>query len=177
MIKVLKIFDRLYAKVVKNIMYINTNLYMKLYIKYLQKNGILFEGFPNYISNDVYFDGSDYSIIKIGDGCTISREVLFLTHDYSRYTVIKGLEDLISEQEYLELKKNNTEKNLLILKGIEVGANSFIGARSMLLPGTIIGKNVIVGAGSVVKGKIPDNTIVFGNPAKFYSKTNTWLSK
>ena len=47
----------------------------------------------------------------------------------------------------------------------------------MLLPGTRIGNNVIVGAGSVVKGTIPDNVIVFGNPAKIYNKSHVWLSK
>ena len=42
---------------------------------------------PRYIYNDVHFDSIDYSIIHIGNGCTISREVLFLTHDYSMHTV------------------------------------------------------------------------------------------
>ena len=32
--------------------------------------------------------------------------------------------------------------------------------------GTEIGDNVIIGAGSVVRGKIPSNCIVAGNPAK-----------
>ena len=158
-------------------MYINVNTYMKLYVKYLKNNGMNFGGMPNYISNDVYFDGKDYSIIKIGNGCTISREVLFLTHDYARHTIIKGLENMV-EMEVLEsLEKADKKNQLLILKGIEVGDNSFIGARSMLLPGTKIGNNVIVGAGSVVKGNIPDNSIVFGNPAKFYDNTSFWLSK
>ena len=36
---------------------------------------------------------------------------------------------------------------------------------------------VYLGAGSVVKGTIPDNVIVFGNPAKIYNKSHVWLSK
>lgn len=172
-----KILDRLYASIVKKIMYINTHAYMSLYVKYLKKNGMRFNGFPNYISNDVYFDGKDYSIIKLGNGCTISREVLFLTHDYSRHTILRGIEYMLDEDILNRLKKKDDFDKLLVLDGIEVGDNSFIGARSMLLPGTRIGNNVIVGAGSVVKGTIPDNVIVFGNPAKIYNKSHVWLSK
>lgn len=62
-------------------MYINVDLYMSLYVKYLKKNGVRISGFPKFISNDVYFDGNDYSKIKIGDNITISREVMILTHD------------------------------------------------------------------------------------------------
>ena len=34
------------------------------------------------------------------------------------------------------------------------------------MPNTIIGNNVIIGAGSVVRGRIADNSIVIGNPGK-----------
>ena len=36
----------------------------------------------------------------------------------------------------------------------------------LLLPGVTIGNNVIIGAGSIVRGSIPDDSIVSGNPAK-----------
>jgi len=41
-----------------------------------------------------------------------------------------------------------------------------IGAGAIILPGVTIGINAIVGAGAVVTKNIPDNSIVFGNPAK-----------
>lgn len=50
---------------------------------------------------------------------------------------------------------------------VEIKDNVFIGARSLILKGVIIGKNSIVGAGSVVTKSIPDNQIWAGNPAKF----------
>lgn len=43
----------------------------------------------------------------------------------------------------------------------------WIGARSVILPGRIIGKGSIVAAGSVVTKDVPPYTIVGGNPAKF----------
>ena len=45
--------------------------------------------------------------------------------------------------------------------------NAIIGANSTLLPGVSIGKNAIVGAGSVVTKDVPENHVVAGNPAKF----------
>lgn len=43
--------------------------------------------------------------------------------------------------------------------------NVWIGGGSTILPGVTIGKNSIVGAGSVVTKDVPDNVIVAGNPA------------
>lgn len=50
---------------------------------YYKKMGIDINGNPRYISTDVYFDAYDWSKIHIGDRVTISREVMFLTHDFS----------------------------------------------------------------------------------------------
>jgi UDP-2-acetamido-3-amino-2,3-dideoxy-glucuronate N-acetyltransferase len=47
---------------------------------------------------------------------------------------------------------------------IDSGAS--IGAGSVILPGITIGKNVMIGAGSVVTSSIPENAIVVGNPSK-----------
>ena len=46
------------------------------------------------------------------------------------------------------------------------GELSFIGIDTTIIQGIKIGKNVTIGAGSVVIRDIPENTIVVGNPAK-----------
>lgn len=50
---------------------------------------------------------------------------------------------------------------------LEIGENVFIGAKSIILYNcNRIGKNAIIGVGSIVTKDVPDNAIVAGNPAK-----------
>ncbi|SDM88086.1 transferase hexapeptide (six repeat-containing protein) [Daejeonella rubra] len=42
----------------------------------------------------------------------------------------------------------------------------WIGANSILLPGVTIGKNSVIGAGSIVTKSIPDGVIAVGSPAR-----------
>jgi len=51
-----------------------------------------------------------------------------------------------------------------------IGNNVFIGGFSIILKGTSIGDNAVIGAGSVVPKNIPANEIWAGNPAKFIRK-------
>ncbi|MCL1833642.1 MAG: acyltransferase [Leptospirales bacterium] len=52
-------------------------------------------------------------------------------------------------------------------KRVIIEDHAFIGAYSIILKGVTIGKNSVVGAGSVVRASIPPNQIWAGNPAKF----------
>ena len=54
---------------------------------------------------------------------------------------------------------------------------SCVRANSTILPGTIIEENCIIGAGTVIKGKIPKNSVVIGNPSRIVSNTLEWAEK
>ena len=55
-------------------------------------------------------------------------------------------------------------------KEVIIEENVWIGEKSIVLKGTKIGKNSIIGAGSVVSGEVPDNVIFAGNPAREIKK-------
>ena len=113
------------------------------------------------IARDVEF-GTEPYLIEIGDNFYSSSNVKFVTHDGS-VNVIRNL---------------HTEfQNVDILERITVGHNVFIGMDTIILPGTIIGDNVIVGAKSLVRGEIPPNSVFAGVPAKFICTTDEYLQK
>ena len=45
-------------------------------------------------------------------------------------------------------------------ESIEIGSNVWIGANSVILKGSRIGDNVVVAAGSIVKGEVPSGTVL-----------------
>lgn len=51
-------------------------------------------------------------------------------------------------------------------KPVEIGENVWVAANSLILKGVTIGDNAVVGAGSIVRHSIPENTLVIGNPAR-----------
>ncbi len=53
---------------------------------------------------------------------------------------------------------------------IEIGDNTWIGAGSIILSGARIGKNCVIAAGSVVKGEVPDNTVLIQKRENFYKQ-------
>lgn len=60
--------------------------------------------------------------------------------------------------------------NAALAGGVIVGEYSWIGIGSNIIEKTIVGRNVIIGAGSVVINNIPDNCVAVGVPAKVVKK-------
>ncbi|WP_395657145.1 acyltransferase [Nocardioides sp.] len=49
---------------------------------------------------------------------------------------------------------------------VRIGTGSWLGHGAIVLPGADIGRNVVVAAGSVVRGPVPDHSVVGGAPAR-----------
>lgn len=93
-------------------------------------------------------------LIEIGNHVAIATGTHFVTHDGAAWVI---------RQEFPEVD---------VFGEIKVGDNTFIGSNSLILPGTRIGRNCVIGAGSVVRGVIPDDSVAIGNPAKIIFKTS-----
>lgn len=57
-------------------------------------------------------------------------------------------------------------------KPIIIGNNVWIGTGCIILPGTTIGNNSVISAGSVVRGVVPEGVVFAGNYAKFIKQLN-----
>jgi acetyltransferase-like isoleucine patch superfamily enzyme len=93
-------------------------------------------------------------LIEIGDHVVISSGTQFITHDGSVWLL------------------RDTFPDIGVFGKIKVGSNTFIGINCIILPNSEIGSNCIIGAGTVVRGKIPDDSVVLGNPGKIIMKTS-----
>ncbi len=118
----------------------------------------------NYCSiyNSIGDFGTEPYLIKIGDNTTITSGVKFVTHD--------GPSRLFRNK--IKYSKYGECFNPII-----VGSNVFIGLNTIILPGTKIEDNVIVGAGSVITRNLTSNKIYAGNPAKEISSLENYILK
>lgn len=57
---------------------------------------------------------------------------------------------------------------------VTIGQHSWITEQSMVMPGSKIGVGVIVGAGSIVQGKLPNFTLATGRPAVIVDEDIYW---
>lgn len=57
-----------------------------------------------------------------------------------------------------------------IAKPITISENTWFGANVTVLPGITIGKNCVVGAGTLITTDIPDNSLVLGTPGRVVRK-------
>ena len=55
---------------------------------------------------------------------------------------------------------------------VHIGANVWIGAGAVILPGVTIGENSVIGAGSIVTHNIPANVVAVGNPCRVMREIN-----
>jgi acetyltransferase-like isoleucine patch superfamily enzyme len=93
--------------------------------------------------------------VTIEDNVFVGHNVAFINDLYPRSTTASN-----------EMKTDGDWD--CIRTRVKKGAS--IGTSVTLMPGITIGKNAIIGAGSVVTKDVPPNTIVVGNPARILKK-------
>lgn len=102
-----------------------------------------------------FFDPSHCFLISIGDNCTFAPNVRLIAHDASSKKLLG----------YTKLGK------------ITIEDNCFLGDSVIVLPGVTIGRNSIVGAGSIVTRSIPADSVAAGNPARVMCTVQEYTAK
>jgi acetyltransferase-like isoleucine patch superfamily enzyme len=91
--------------------------------------------------------------VTIEDNVFIGHSVAFINDTYPQATAHGG---------HLQTEADWKVEKTLVKRGASIGSGCTILAK------VTIGENAIIGAGSVVTGDVPPNSIAFGNPARVH---------
>ena len=117
------------------------------------------------IGNNVQIN--DYVHLACGQSLIIEDDVLIASKVY-----ISDINHGNYSGENQSFPEEKAKNRKIFSKTVKICENVWIGENAIILPGIEIGKNSIIGAGSVVTKNVPENCIVAGNPAKIIKKYN-----
>jgi len=110
--------------------------------------------------------------VKIGDSVTVKCGVQLWNGIEIKDDVFIGPNATFTNDPFPRSKSYLQEfPNTIIHNGASIGANATI------LPGITIGANAMIGAGSVVTRDVPQNAIVYGNPARINGYVSAYDKK
>jgi acetyltransferase-like isoleucine patch superfamily enzyme len=108
-------------------------------------------------------------VVRIGDRCLIGRGSGIVGHLGIEIgdDVWTGHHVYITDQNHgyedLDLP---ISRQTMPEQPVRIGAGSWLGHGTVVLPGSQIGEHVVIGANSVVRGVIPSYCVAAGNPAR-----------
>ena len=108
-------------------------------------------------------------VVSVGDRSMIGRG----SHIVGHFSVIIGSDVVTGPYVYITDQNHGYENPDEAVHvqwpsdvPVKIGDGSWIGTGVVILPGTELGKNVVVAAGAVVRGVFPDHCVLAGVPAK-----------
>ena len=108
-------------------------------------------------------------VVRIGDRCLIGKGSGIVGHLSIEIgdDVWTGHHVYITDQNhgYADLDRPISVQTMPE-RPVRIGDGSWLGHGTVVLPGATIGRHVVIGANSVVRGDIPDHCIAAGSPAK-----------
>jgi acetyltransferase-like isoleucine patch superfamily enzyme len=114
--------------------------------------------------------------VSIGMNSTISAVMKIVIEE----NVLTAPNVYISDHghEFKNVTEPITTQGITEPREVTIGANSWLGMNSVILPGVRIGKHCIIGANSVVTRDVPDYSIAAGIPAtiikRYDQATQKW---
>jgi acetyltransferase-like isoleucine patch superfamily enzyme len=113
--------------------------------------------------------GATSPVLRIGERCMIGRGTHLVAHRsiVIEDDVITGPGCYVTDQNHVYADPDTPiGQQWPTDDPVVIGAGSWLGAGAVILPGTRLGRNTVVGAGAVVRGEFPDHAVVAGVPAK-----------
>jgi acetyltransferase-like isoleucine patch superfamily enzyme len=108
-------------------------------------------------------------VLHVGDRCVIGRG----SHIVAHHSIEIGDDVYTGPYVYITDQNHKYEdidtpigRQWPVNSAVRIGAGCWLGTGAVILPGATVGRNVVVAAGSVVRGEVPDNCVVAGVPAK-----------
>jgi acetyltransferase-like isoleucine patch superfamily enzyme len=107
--------------------------------------------------------------LVIGDGCVLGARITITAHQHVELgdSVFTGQSVFITDASHgYQDPETPIGKQFGPHQPVSIGSGTWIGHGVVILPGTRIGRNVVVAAGAVVRGEIEDHAVVAGSPAR-----------
>lgn len=112
--------------------------------------------------------GASSPVLRIGARCLIGRGSHVVAHRSITIgdDVITGPRCYITDQNHVYADPDTPiGRQWPTEDAVEIGPGSWLGTGAIILPGTRLGRNTVVGAGAVVRGEFPDHAVLAGIPA------------